>query len=95
MEDDRVYGPVEQLIGEPPLWIESDGNLYVGDTYWHPDGHVTRPLWIKVALYLDPLTEESGCLRVIPGSHLALFSSALESANLRQARRRTLRRANA
>jgi hypothetical protein len=83
VEDDRIYGPVEQLIGEPPLWIESDGNLYVGDTYWHPDGRVTRPLWIKVALYLDPLTSETGSLRVIPGSHLALFSSALEAANLR------------
>ena len=63
VEDDRVYCPVEQLIGEPPLWIESDGNLYVGDTYWHPNGRVTRPLWIKVALYLDPLTAESGCLQ--------------------------------
>ena len=24
---------------------------------------------MKVSLYLDPLTKETGCLRVIPGSH--------------------------
>ena len=36
---------------------------------WHSDGfhHVGR--YLKVALYLDPVTRDTGCLRVIPGTH--------------------------
>jgi ectoine hydroxylase-related dioxygenase (phytanoyl-CoA dioxygenase family) len=70
LEDDRIYDAIEQLLGPGFVWIGSDGNLYVGDTGWHPD----NPGWdgrrIKIALYLDPVKKESGCLRVIPGSHL-------------------------
>ena len=42
----------------------------MGDTQWHPDAteFVTGGR-IKVALYLDPVTRETGCLRFIPGSH--------------------------
>jgi ectoine hydroxylase-related dioxygenase (phytanoyl-CoA dioxygenase family) len=81
--DDRIYQPVEQLVNGTPLWIESDGNLYVGDTNWHPDARPNFPLWIKVALYLDPVDEQTGGLRVIPGSHLTPFSAALDAASLR------------
>ncbi len=84
--DDRVFEPVEQLICGTPLWIESDGNLYVGDTHWHPDAAVHFPLWIKVALYLDPVDKDTGSLRVIPGSHMALFSAALDAAKIRALR---------
>jgi hypothetical protein len=81
--DDRIFEPVEQLMCGTPLWIESDGNLYVGDTHWHPDAAVHFPLWIKVALYLDPVDKGTGSLRVIPGSHGALFSAALDAAKIR------------
>jgi ectoine hydroxylase-related dioxygenase (phytanoyl-CoA dioxygenase family) len=83
VEDDRIYEAVQQLLSGTPVWIGSDGNLYVGDTYWHPDARAYQPLGIKVALYLDPVGQESGCLRVIPGSHMAVFSVPLESAPLR------------
>lgn len=50
--------------------IQSDGNYYVGDTGWHSDGAWPRPVvYYKLALYLDPLTRDTGALRVIPGSH--------------------------
>ena len=70
IDDDRIYEPVEQLIGSEVMWWASDGNYYVGDTQWHPDAteFVTGGR-IKVALYLDPVTRETGCLRFIPGSH--------------------------
>jgi len=69
VEDDRIYEPLEQLLGPGFVWIGSDGNLYVGDTNWHPDGSHLGYGRIKVAFYLDPVSKETGCLRVIPGSH--------------------------
>jgi hypothetical protein len=70
VEDNRIFEPLEQLLGPEFTWIGSDGNLYVGDTHWHPDGSNLHYLRIKVAFYLDQVTRETGCLRVIPGSHL-------------------------
>ena len=69
VEDDRIYQPLEQLLGPGFVWIGSDGNLYVGDTDWHPDGSELAYGRIKVAFYLDPVMKDTGCLRVIPGSH--------------------------
>jgi ectoine hydroxylase-related dioxygenase (phytanoyl-CoA dioxygenase family) len=68
LEDDRVYAVVEQLLGPHFVWVGSDGNLYVGNTGWHPDNSVPYRR-IKVAFYLDPVGKDTGCLRVIPGSH--------------------------
>ena len=71
IEDDRVYEPMDQLLGPELMWWGSGGNYYVGDTGWHPDTALSAgsPRSIKVALYLDPVTRETGCLRLIPGSH--------------------------
>ena len=82
VEDDRIFGRIEALLGPDFMWIGSDGNLYVGDTQWHSDSRFdpieycyTR---VKVALYLDPVTKDTGCLRVIPGSHLPPLHEELE-----------------
>ena len=32
VEDDRIYEPLEQLLGPGFVWVGLDGNLYVGDT---------------------------------------------------------------
>jgi hypothetical protein len=71
IESDVIFEAVEQTMGPGFVWVGSDGNLYVGDTSWHPDA--THPTYrrLKVALYLDPVGKDSGCLRVIPGSHRA------------------------
>src|SRR5690348_11484420 len=37
VEDDRIYDVIADLLGPDFVWITSDGNLYVGDTDWHPD----------------------------------------------------------
>jgi ectoine hydroxylase-related dioxygenase (phytanoyl-CoA dioxygenase family) len=80
VEDDRIYDVVADLLGPDLVWITSDGNYYVGDTQWHPDAGGMLPSYhlIKVALYLDPVRKDSGCLRVIPGSHREPFHSALK-----------------
>ena len=83
-EDDRIYGPIGQLLGEGFIWVLSDGNLYVGDTQWHgglgqsemrPPALVRH---IKVAIYPDTVTRETGALRVIPGSHICAYQEHLK-----------------
>ena len=69
IEDDRIYGAMEDLLGPDLIWLGSDGNYYTGDTAWHSDGTVMDMGRIKVALYLDPVGRDTGCLRFIPGSH--------------------------
>ena len=77
LDDDRIYRAIEALLGPGFVWIESDGNLYVGDTRWHPDNQAPYQR-IKVAFYLDPVRNDTGCLRVIPGSHRGTLHEALK-----------------
>ena len=76
--DDRIFGTIEALLGKGSVWLNSEGNLYVGDTDWHRDGTRLDCRPMKVSLYLDPLTAETGCLRVIPGSHKLPYHEALK-----------------
>ena len=71
--DERIFDRIEDLLGHEFMWMGGDGNLYVGDTHWHSDSTGNDYEFgfdrIKVALYLDPVKKETGCLRVVPGSH--------------------------
>ncbi len=70
LDDDRIHGIATGLLGDDYQYWNSDGNYYVGDTQWHSDTVWPEPIrFFKMALYLDPMTKESGALRVIPGSH--------------------------
>jgi len=69
LDDPRVLGIATSLLGDDFNYMGSDGNYYVGDTRWHSDGWHPQTLHIKIAFYLDPLTRDTGALRVIPGSH--------------------------
>ncbi|MFN8492649.1 MAG: phytanoyl-CoA dioxygenase family protein [Caldilineaceae bacterium] len=69
LDDPRIIGVATSLLGEDFNYMGSDGNYYVGDTRWHSDGWHKDILHIKIAFYLDPLTANTGALRVIPGSH--------------------------
>jgi hypothetical protein len=70
LDDPRILGIATSLLGDDFNYMGSDGNYYAGDTGWHSDGWHTEIRHIKLAFYLDPLTRDTGCLRVIPGSHL-------------------------
>ncbi|MBI4531566.1 MAG: phytanoyl-CoA dioxygenase family protein [Candidatus Latescibacteria bacterium] len=69
LDDARIVGIASDLLGEDFNYGSGDGNYYSGDTGWHPDGHYPDLFAIKMAFYLDPLSRETGCLRVLPGSH--------------------------
>lgn len=69
LDDPRVHGAACDLLGDDFNYMGSDGNFYAGDTGWHSDGWHAEQRFIKLAFYLDPLSPETGALRVIPGSH--------------------------
>lgn len=70
LDDPRILAIGNSLLGSDFNYMGSDGNYYVGDTGWHSDGWHSEIRHLKIAFYLDPVGRESGCLRVIPGSHL-------------------------
>ena len=70
LDDPRIHDIAASICGDDFNYTSGDGNLYVGDSRWHSDGYGTRPvLTFKMAFYLDPLSRDTGALRVIPGSH--------------------------
>lgn len=69
LDDPRIHGALSSLVGDDFNYMGSDGNYYAGDTQWHSDGWHPQIRHVKFAFYLDPLTRDTGCLRVIPGSH--------------------------
>jgi hypothetical protein len=69
IDDPRIRGIATSLLGDDFNYMGSDGNYYAGDSGWHSDGWHTDIRHVKIAFYLDSLTRETGCLRVIPGSH--------------------------
>lgn len=69
LDDARIKGIVEGLLGPDFNYWTSDGNYNTGDTKWHSHPFPGDLKAIKIAFYLDPLKADTGCLRVIPGSH--------------------------
>lgn len=76
--DERIYSVIEALMGPEFIWIGSEGNISTRtEVNWHPDRKYYRrgeEQWVnypqmKVMLYLQKVTKDTGCLRVIPGSH--------------------------
>ena len=68
LDDPRLNGIATTILGDDYNYTLSDGNFYVGETNWHSDFRLPKQT-IKAAFYLDEVTRDSGCLRVIPGSH--------------------------
>jgi hypothetical protein len=69
LDHSALHGVVSSLLGEDFNYVSSDGNYYAGDTGWHSDGAHVVGRFVKLAFYLDPVDGDTGCLRVIPGSH--------------------------
>lgn len=79
--DPRVVGVVTSLIGDEYVYAESDGNLFYCDSSWHPDiyGAPLTQYHVKLSFYLDPLTVDTGAIRMIPGTnhYLTNFAGSL------------------
>lgn len=75
--DDRLWQIAEKFLGLDFLWLGSEGNQFVGNTGWHPDGSELTYRRLKIIIYFDALDAGNGALRVIPGSHRDPLHSAL------------------
>ena len=84
MEDPRIGGAAEQLLGQESFGLGSNSNQFNGEcTEWHPDLDKPHLLGSKSLLYTQPIDGNSGVLPVIPGSHMHQFSSKLHDIGLR------------
>jgi len=74
LEDPRICGVAEDLLGEDSVAVGTNGNHFGGHySEWHPDTHDPNLRGIKFLNYLQPLDGDGGALRVVPGSHLSPF----------------------
>lgn len=65
----RVVDAMRDIWGVPCLYFGSGMWANNDDTPWHTDGQPGRRLQsIKVAYYLDEMTEEQGAIRLLPGT---------------------------
>lgn len=85
LDHPSIQGLIGGVIGEDFNYCSGDGNYYTGDTRWHPDGNWGQLFAVKVAFYLDPLTADTGALRVIPGSQDPEHYIRREKINVNQA----------
>ena len=69
LDHPSILGLIGGVLGEDFNYGGGDGNYYSGDTDWHPDGSWGQLFAAKIAFYLDPLTRDTGAVRLIPGSH--------------------------
>lgn len=71
VEDDRIYNVGVDLLGADFLLGGTEGRLRVGATPWHAGREEPSGVrHVKFGLYLDTLTKDTGCLRVIPGTQV-------------------------
>ncbi|MDD9949201.1 MAG: phytanoyl-CoA dioxygenase family protein [candidate division Zixibacteria bacterium] len=84
IEDDRLYTPMTQLLGQDMMWMGSEGVRGTMTRRPHHHWHADRPgpselgyLRIKIMMYLDPMRKDAGAFRVIPGSHRSPFHEEL------------------
>ncbi len=77
IRDPRILDPVEQLIGPNILcwntifWIKDVGSKSF--VSWHQDNRywgLSSPEVVTAWLALSPASLESGCMRVMPGTHI-------------------------
>ena len=86
LDDDRIHGIPETLLGPDFVLEMTDGHVRGGNTAWHgrkvtensEDSYGDSDRFnCRVCFYFDSLTSENGALRVIPGSHRRPFADHL------------------
>jgi len=76
IEDDRFLGAAGELVGGRVLPTYAEGILYFGSTPLHHDAGPGAQ-GVKFVAYLEPLTADTGALRLLAGSHHPGVTAAL------------------
>ena len=90
-EDPRFLEAAEQMWGNDVVAMGSSGQRFTkSNTYWHPDlidgsseTKVDHVQGVKFACYMEPLDDDTGALRLIPGSHKSPFHDELFAIGLK------------
>ncbi|KAJ3038982.1 hypothetical protein HDV00_012740 [Rhizophlyctis rosea] len=83
LDDPRIQQIARDLVGTDYIHIGSDAHFYQSNTRWHSDYYHKYNTYLKFMMYLDPVTPETGCLRVVPGSHVYTEKEAETRDDLR------------
>lgn len=75
VEDARFLGAARRLLEGPVLPTYAEGILLFGQAGLHYDDG-TGSRGVKFVAYLEPLTAETGALRLMPGSHHPDFAAS-------------------
>jgi len=79
LDDERISEVVEDLLGEDFVFHAAAGHHRWGGTGWHHDSLPPEGLThLKVVFYLQPVRADTGCLRVLPGSHFPPLRERME-----------------
>jgi hypothetical protein len=73
---DKVGSVAGMLLDGAVIPTRAKAVRYIGSTPWHTDSALALES-VGFAAYLEPLTAQSGALRVIPGSHHNELGSAM------------------
>lgn len=89
-DDERIHEPISKLLGPGYVFVGSEGVIsdytksqwHADRRYYRLDGEQWEQEWIdypriKVMMYLETLTKDTGCIRFILGSHRQQYHQAL------------------
>jgi hypothetical protein len=82
-DDPRLIDAAEQLIGGPVIPECPEGALYFSEAGWHTDDGI-GVRGVKLAVYFDELTGDTGALRLMPGSHHPELNARLAAYSRRR-----------
>ena len=69
-EMETIASEAQSTFDESIIGLVVDMLEWYADTGWHRDLDVPGNTGLKFIYYMEPLTAESGSLRVVPGSHI-------------------------
>jgi ectoine hydroxylase-related dioxygenase (phytanoyl-CoA dioxygenase family) len=79
LDDEKLSAAVGDLLGEDFVFLAAEGHRRWGGSGWHHDSVAPDGLThLKVVFYLQPVRADTGCLRVLPGTHFPPMRERME-----------------
>ena len=79
LDDEKLSEIVEDLLGEDFVFLVAEGHHRWGGTGWHHDSVAPEgQTHLTVVFFLQPVRADTGCLRVLPGTHFPPLRHRIE-----------------